>query len=119
MGADGHIRIMDADKLCQNRQLSEERFKEFLDILRDSMTYCQNFEGRKLITNYWGDNIYCVSNLENLVSYKWEKGNWQDPFYYDGLYKEVADSTFTHKDFLELAEYLWDNCEIAQWEVWT
>ena len=123
MGADGHIRIMDYDKFLRNQSLNEAEEKEFKDLIKDSMTYFQNatFEGcesKHLVTNYHGDNLYCMSNLYNLVSYGWQKGDWEDSFYFDGFLNEVKKS-FDPERFLQLAQYLWKDCHVNNWEVWT
>lgn len=119
MGADGHIRIMDFDKLVRDKLGDSERAKLFADVIADSLCYFQKLQGKILVTDYWGDNIYCRSILYNIATYGLEKGNWEDPFYFDGFLKSVDDSKFERDEFLTLTNYLWNDCHVTDWEVWT
>jgi hypothetical protein len=119
VGADGHIRLMDWNKFECISGLDIGRALQFFDCIRDSVTYFQRLEERCIITCYWGDNLYCVSHLEELVNHGWERGNWNDGFYYEGLLARVEKNAFDKDGFVRLCQLLWNDCYINQWEVWT
>lgn len=119
MGADGHIRLMNWDKFERLSGLEAGRALEFFECIRDSVTYIQWLRNQRILTCYWGDNLYCVSHLEELVNYGWKKGDWNDSFYYDHVLKAVEKKAFDKDAFLDLCKLLWNDCYIAQWEVWT
>lgn len=119
MGADGHIRIMDFDKFVRDKALNEEQVNLFEEAISDSLCYLQKLQERILVTDYWGDNLYCRSNLYNIATYGLEKGNWEDPFYFDAFIKQVERAGFGCEEFLTLISYLWNECHVTDWEVWT
>jgi hypothetical protein len=119
MGADGHIRLMDLDKLVRDTNMSDDNLSKFIEIIRDSMCYLQKLETRRIITNYWGDNIYSNSLLYNLAYYGYNKGNWEDTFYYDIRMSEIEKCGIDSRVILDWTDYLWNSCYITEWEVWT
>ena len=118
MGADGNITIMDAEKFIQDKGLSEARFQSFFQLIEGSTTYLQKFKGQRVITDYNGDGLYCVSVLRELSWYGFDKDQW-DGDTYDYLIGQLAKYEFTVEEFIDLADHLWENCYIDVWEVWT
>lgn len=118
MGADGHIRIMDAEKLIADKGLSEERFQQFMSVISGSLTYLQKLGNRRYVSDYWGDNIWLVSNLNTFIEGGFHSDLWSDSnikFFNE----KIVGFNFTQDEFSELAKHLWNDCYVAEWEVWT
>lgn len=118
MGADGHIAIMDVEKFIREKGLSEKRFESFFAIIQCSTLYLQKFKSERVITDYMGDNLYHTSILRELSWHGMDKEEWDD-FTYNNLIENLGKYEFTIEEFVELGLYLWDECHITAWEVWT
>ena len=121
MGADGGIRLMCAEKLIRDKELTEQQFSDFFDVIRDSLTYLQEFpdekaKSRRVITFYHGDNIFCATNWTDIAERGWDDYNNIE---LQTLKDELDRLAFDKDEFLSLVRYLWGDCYISEWEVWT
>ena len=119
MGADGHIELYDYDKLIRDKDLGDKEDIAFRNIIKDSACYYQDFQGRTIITDYHGDNLYCRSLLYEIATSGWVKGNWHDSFYFDAAEKDCEKYKISKDRISELCDYLVKHCYIASWEIWT
>jgi hypothetical protein len=118
MGADGHVRIMDYDKFVNDKGLTPEQEKTVRDLIISGQTYLQSFEGRRLITDYWGDNLYEDSTLSQIVSYGPDLSK-HDSFVRSELESSANQLGCSPEELAEMMWYLWMECKITKWEVWT
>jgi len=119
MGADGHIKLFDMDKFLAQVEAGHKTAKTIIDLLTDSVTYVQTFEGRKILTVYHGDNLYTVSLLEEVVSAEDRREAWEDPSDCDRFFQEVSRSKLDKEEVIRLCHFLWKDCRMAEWEIWT
>lgn len=119
MRADGLIRIMDWDKFVVDSGNPVSVCNQVRDILLGPVTYLQKLGDKEYITDYVGDNIYNTSVLRNLAYYGLDKGCWDDVRDYDRLVLDIKTLPFTDSEFVRLCRFLWNDCGLATWEVWS
>ena len=89
MGADGHIDIFDYEKI--EKHFGKEKANNFL--MNTINTYVHDFLGQKIMTGYYGDNIF---------------DSWCSD-------REEGDN----EELREMLEWIEKNAKISTWEVWT
>ena len=123
MGADGAIRLFNINKFERKFGIAES--KRFLELVKDSQSYVHHFKVPdsdtviRVLTLYRGDNIYCdhfLGRLQNtLDGSKW--GDQLERWDYDAIEEQGFDRLLL--DLKELTAYLYTECYIDNWEVWT
>jgi hypothetical protein len=121
MGADGHIRIYDLEKI--EKEFGKEVVNSFFDHFGSSIMYRQTLQGRKYLTRYWGDNLYSDDLYDMVLSCY---NPVTDLFYTDSAsYDSYSGSYFMKlsKDqriqFNYMIEFIEEQCRLTAWEVWT
>ena len=89
MGADGHIDIFDYKKVVEH--FGRDKIREFL--AETINTYIRDIFGHKVMTGYYGDNIF--------------------DFWCGSI--EEGDN----KEHQEMLKWMEENAKIDTWEVWT
>jgi hypothetical protein len=98
MGADGHINIYDLDAI--EKEVTRE---ELESVTSCSQVYRREIFGRRVLTEYYGDNIYSYAD------------SYDDMF---GYTKEDSPYYISREKF----NSIWDlikKHKITSWEVWT
>lgn len=102
MGADGHIRIFDRDKV--EEKLSSEQLKV---VYSGDNIYNREIFGRRVITLYFGDNIYA-------------RGDYYDDIFPHYRYYEKGEKPpVSEEEFDKIWRIMDEECLIDTWEVWT
>ena len=112
MGADGGIRIYDWEKFESN--FGKEKAQSFILITNDSTTYLHLLpipgrEDLRVLTIYNGDNIWCKTVIDSVAE------NDIDDF----LAKEINSCSIPLEELKKMVEYLFNECYMTEWEVWT
>lgn len=118
MGAEGNIIIYNIEKL-KNKYGDDA--DEYIKIIKDSITYVQDIDipGYKrvqFITEYYGDNIYYDSTIRRILNITNKSPHFCD---LEGYEIENIKKTLGLDKVIEINQFLLDNCEICDWEVWT
>lgn len=122
MGADGHIKIYNLEKLKQLFKPSE--VEVFLEITLDSTSYVQKLENKEYLTRYYGDNILSNS-LYDIIRFCYVKKDdviLHKSCYYEDWAESYLKTQTTKKQrqvISSMIEFMEAECLLTSWEVWT
>ncbi len=121
MGADGHIAIYDEAKF--EEKFGKESVEKFLEEFLSGKFYVQELSGKGYLTRYWGDNYGSSDTFDVVRScYSREKDSFNTKNWDYDSYAAERFMKFTKKErkkYSEMIDFLDNDCQITQWEVWT
>lgn len=121
MGADGHIKIYDYEKI--EHAFDTRVINDFFDHFGSSVLYKQTLHGRKYLTRYWGDNIDYY-DMWDVVHSCYDPGTdtmRTGVYSYDSYSGEYFMKLSKDKrvQFLNIIKFIEEQCQLTSWEVWT